>query len=208
MSAEVAQVVSLLWSTGLLEEQLREAIARGEAERDSVNPFAPPGSPGYYAWSELVTALRQILSPFGWTPSDEKNLSLVVSPCKEHALLVVAGDQHVGLGDPDLVPQPKRRRGEAAIFAVDESQMTLFDARTTRLIRTGPTIWFLLVYRVPGRDEVRAELSIPKSITETGFVSGWHYRHNLGTIEMGPTPVPHKDENNPTESTVEVKRKS
>jgi hypothetical protein len=183
---------------------------RGEAFRDSTTAHAPVSAPGYNAWQGAVTALRDILLPLGWQKNSDKNLETVLSPCREHKILVVSGDKNTGSDDPLLVPQPKRPRGEATEFAVDRSQLSLplFGTRKAVPSRQGPVIWFLLIYRVEGRDEVRAEISLPSSMDDAGYVMTWHHRHNLGTINLGPAPEPTRDDTMQSETTVEVKRKS
>jgi hypothetical protein len=207
MHAEVAECVFSFWATGLIVEEIKEAIVQGEAERDSTTAFDVPIRAGFDAWAETVRALRAIKVPQGWIQSDDKNVSLTISPNMEHAIQVMAGDRYTGLGDPHLVPQPKNQKGEATAFVVESAQLSLFGARTTHRLRKGPIVWFLLIHRVPGKDEVRAELSLPASMLD-GYVTTWHHRHNLGTIQLGPKPTPKRDGDGPSDINVEVRRKS
>ena len=208
----VEEVSLSLWKTGLSEEILLEAVLRGEAARDSVTAHAPLGAAGYNAWQNAVTALRDLLVPKKWELKRDHNLETVVSPCGRHEILVVAGDRYTGSTDPRATPQPKRPRGEATEFAADRSQLSLDLGNALMAKRRnsqGPVLWMLLIHRVKGSIELRTEISLPGHLTDTGYVATWHHRHVLDITHLGPQPEPmKKGDNEPSESTVEVKRKS
>jgi hypothetical protein len=94
------------------------------------------------------------------------------------AIVVSSGDANVGV--PGRNPRSKNRKGSEAfwIVAVNEKQLPLFrdQPRFQPLPRLEEQItWLLLIYS----DEIqtlRAELSLPVGIDETGHVSQWQER--------------------------------
>lgn len=179
------------------QEVVDEVVRRGESARESATLFDPPSRAGFDAWAEKVRASRELLVPKGWTPSDEKNLSLIASPSGRDVVAIVTGDPNVG--NTDRSPQPKHPRGEATAYAaVPNAQGELFGTATHQVFGAErPWLWFLLVYRDDSASEVRVELSLPEAITDDGFVTKWLVRHHYrpvpldgAAIAVAPAPPP------------------
>lgn len=181
------QTTQVLMSFGLTEDIIRDAIIQGEVERDSATANDPPTRGGFDAYAQRVRVLRDHLVPEGWSADNTKNLCTVVTPDGRHAIAVVTGDGATGM--QDMAPQPKYARGDATAYAVVPNQSSFdfygnVNNRTDTGEQRGPMLWFLLVHRQPGSEQVRMELSLPESITEKGSVSSWHIRHVFEPIDL------------------------
>lgn len=178
-------VRNALAELGLRPEYLIDAIIMGEAARDGASSNDPPGAPGYFAWSYTVRGLREILVEIGWWPDDDDGISLAVSPDGSIAIDVITGN--IGTGNPDATPNTKYPKGPATERAVSTNP-TLIDlleweegAIQSPRNSTRQT-WMLLRKRVG--DDVFAELSLPESMTEEGYVERWTLRIMLD-IDLG-----------------------
>jgi hypothetical protein len=179
---ERVRIYSELDALKLTESVLLEAIAEGEVARDSCTPNDPPSCAGFLGWARTVRALRDRLVPAGWRKDDWLNLPVVISPDNLTAIAVMSGDSATGQADRN--PRPKYDKGEVTFAAVMRNQCELFsDQRQTP---TAPKMWILLRRR--DRSEVRAELSLPDSISDAGAIETWRTRILLGPAVIGGGP--------------------
>lgn len=185
-------LVEVLRQAGLTNDLLTIVLRRGEFERDNCTPFDAPAVPGFRAWGMQVRSLRELLVPtLGWGHDDSDGVSTVITPCGMHAVVPMSGDNGTGMEDCPS-PQPKYPRGAAIAFAVERSQLSLFNSPNEPAQAATTTLWFLLSRRVrataTSSDTLYAELSRPKFITESGAVSAWHERHIIPPIELDGPP--------------------
>ncbi|MDQ3818774.1 MAG: hypothetical protein M3362_14000 [Acidobacteriota bacterium] len=182
----VITVTNALTELGLDFDTVRDAILIGELARDGCTANDPPSTPGYYAWSNTVRALRERLIPKGWERNDEFQLSTVVSPDGLTAIAVVTGDDGTGKADAD--PKTKYPKGPATGAAVNRNRfLPLFEERKPQAEEVSAkkrATWMLLRKRV--RDAVLVELSLPASMTDEGQVEGWLTRIILDPITIEP----------------------
>jgi hypothetical protein len=163
---------------------VHDVLRRGELARESTTQFDPPSRGGYEAYADRVRAIRELLVPRGWDWNDDKNLSVVVSPCGRHAILIVTGDSFTGL--ISHTPQPKYPRGDATMFAViPNAQLDLF-SKADVVGTDQPYLWILLVHRDDVAREVRSELSFPEAITDDGYVTKWGFRLIYPALSLEP----------------------
>ena len=166
---------------GLKLQDLVDAVNAGELARRGCTANDPPTAPGYSAWSRIVRSLRDINLPMGWRKSDA-GLSTVISPAGDLAIAVAAGDAFTGT---DKTPSTKYPKGRATQDAVEANQLELFTTGPKKRGK-GPLTWILLVHATT--TEVRAELSLPASIDESGHVRTWKRRIPLPPqqVELPP----------------------
>jgi hypothetical protein len=184
------EIQTRLHALGVTQAQLREAVSKGFDARTRTTPFHPPSSPGFYQWSEIVVALRQIFVPFKWEPNDAGGFSTVVSPDGQIAIAVATGSDRTGRpGLPD--PVTKYPRGSMTHHAVEINQQIGLDLQTGDVIlpeapgTVSRITWWLLVDT--RHDEVRLELSCPSAIGEDGRIDSWSERILLEPIGVEPT---------------------
>jgi hypothetical protein len=156
------------------------AVQQGYIERTNCAiPFDPPTAPGTDAWRYTLRSLRQQADARGWTLSDPGNLSVITSEKLEVNIVVFSGDDATGL--PHLTPKSKNPRGPMIKEAVRRNygELSLFEEV---IEDAGPDIeemvrfetWVLLTHIT--NEEIRAELSLPKSVDEHDRVDDWAER--------------------------------
>ncbi len=188
---EVGEVRSRLAELGLEETSIAEVVRRGYGVFISCTANDPPLFPGFAAWAQMVRALREYLRPQQWERSDENNYSLVVNATGTMAIAVATGDD--ATGNPEATPTTKSSKGPSTVEAVTSNQFQLrldfppvpvpaparpFEADDKRMT------WILLVHR--GMNEVRCELSLPRSMGADGRIDSWQERIILGSIPVDP----------------------
>ena len=191
----VIPVTNALADLGLTFEILRDALEQGEIARASCTANDPPCVPGIYSWGSTVRSLRDILipKPYEWTKADESNYSTVISPDGSFQIAVVTGDLGTGLADHN--PTSKYPKGPKTQDAVRANQGYLFpedqkaaDEAAAKQEAANKRITWILLKRRSG-DVVFAELSLPKTISNSGFVESWQVRIILDPIEVEPIAI-------------------
>ena len=176
---------------GLEEKPMADVVRRGYIAFISCSPNDPPLFPGTSAWAHMVRGLREYLLPKEWKRSDQGNYSLVVNPDGAIAIAVATGDE--ATGRTDTTPTTKSTRGTRTIEAVTVNQLQLNLPFVFPPVEISPSppeqrdkrfTWILLVYR--DVNEVRCELSLPLTMTDTGHIESWQERIILGSIPIDP----------------------
>lgn len=164
---------------GLVLDVLEAALDSGDVAARQADEFSPVTAAGTYRWMETVHGLREGLASHGWTCSDDRNSPRVIDPTGRVAVLAARGTPDTGLVDGD--PKTARPRGGASIRAVQINGQLAFDVVVAQLAdlaaerARGVNTWFLLYFRSES-DELRAEVSLPVRISDTGFVEKWAER--------------------------------
>lgn len=175
-----------LTELGIPLEIIHDAIAMGEAERNSCTDNDPVSLPGTLAWGRTIRGLRELLAPNGWSRLCEGGLEYVVSPDGKMAVLVTGGD--VCTSHSSATPKTRRGKGRSTVAAVERNrQLSLFESATVADSddnKRGRTTWLLLVYR--GQDEVRCELSLPAAVGDYAKVDTWLERIVLPPLNLEP----------------------
>jgi hypothetical protein len=194
------EVEGRLASMGLTTHVLRDSVARGTTARSRATVLHPPAFGGWLQFGETHFGLREMLLPRGWHPDDTAMFSTVKSPDKRLAIAVALGDDRTGLpGDP--APRTKRSRGALTHLAVqanrDQLGLELWGANAgatieAPVVESALVTWFLLVH--PRHDEVRLELSCPRTLDDSGYIDSWSERILLAplntetTLSLVPSP--------------------
>lgn len=186
-------VTDRLAMLGLTVDVLRDAVAMGEAARNSCTANDPSIAPGFLAWAKTTRGLRDALAPANWRRSSDGGLEAILSPDGNLAIVVATGDE--GTGRIDGSPKTKYPKGPATAAAIEQNQLTFAFAMPQAIIREPASAervtWLLLIAR--GRNEVRCELSLPKAIGDDGKVEAWSERIILEPVgcdtELVVTPL-------------------
>jgi hypothetical protein len=191
---------SRLAELGLREEQLLEAVRRGQSARANCTLNHPLLYHGISAWAETINALRQVLLPDGWKRSENGNLPLTVNKTGNLAITVSTGDEATGRLDGNLSTKSSKGPRTADAVTVNAAQTTLFGDIRLRpedlKDKGGMMTWILLFHRDNETHEVRSELSRPTNMNAEGYVDEWAERIILCSTPIGgdgikvPTDVP------------------
>lgn len=189
-----------LAALGLTLEHLTEARGRAQRDVDECTQLDPPGARGQIRHIRTVRYLREALIPVGWKPDDGGNVGAVVSPDGKRSIIVTSGD--AATGQRGVIPRTKYPKGEVTRRRVHQNvQLSLFgedpapqpDESSDEVARQ---TWTLLQY--PAGDFVRAELSCPEGVDESGRINAWSDRILLPDLPLDTyetwVPGPEDDE--------------
>lgn len=189
---------SMLEAMALNGEMMTEIRRRGLAQYLTATPHHPSNAPGTFLYLELVRSMRDILVPNGWELAEE-SLSFTFNNDLSIALAVSSGNTHAG--DPMRSPSFKYPRGPATQAAVsgNANQLGLFDrdprfteyavpATPKRVDFEKFKTWWLLHHVDPGKGVMRAELSLPIKIGNSGETDRWESRIILDPIPFDEEP--------------------
>lgn len=185
-------VSDALATLGLSAKILTDSLLAGYLALASSTPNDPPSAGGFNLWARTVRVLRENTLVLGWTKSDEKGFSTVVSPCGKISIAVFAGCANTG--HKEFRPSTKRSRGKCTVDAVLSNQILL-----PLRLPNGKSVfeqeheaeritWVLLHYVDHQRNEIRSEFSLPASIGNDGFIDKWKERIILPVQKLGSVP--------------------
>lgn len=186
---------------------LVEVLVTARARFAECGKDHPRSYPGAVLQGEAVAELRRRQAARGWRNRDEDNYALTVHPSGCPAVAVACGTP--ATGDRDQTPMTRSAKGRASAGAVQQNQMTLFDMQPDV---TPPDLqtWVLLVYVHPQTYDLRAELSLPLGLNDSGQIAGWAERILIpaldGNVVVSRRPVP-ADAPTPPVGEIEVRRK-
>jgi hypothetical protein len=181
----------------LAQEQLHNAIIAGELARSACNSNHPPLYRGLKFWGESTCALRLQAAQSGYEGRDTVGFATSFNRALGVAIVVVAGDLATGI-ENGIAPKTKYRKGTITIAAVEQNrtQLELFpefyvDVPEQNVADAeGTETWFLLVSKDAATRELRAELSLPASMTADAKVTGWVERIILDPIPGDAVATP------------------
>lgn len=170
------EVRAKLEELGIPKSILVRAGQLGFAERANANKFDPVTAAGTDAWRYPVRIVREELVQLGWRLDDPKSLPLVISDEKKINLTVSSGDKWTGVFGQ--MPKTKNPKGSLLEAAIERNirQAPLFPEdqpeNIKKFVQTMeyPT-WVYLLYIT--NDEIRAELSLPRSMDSGDHIDDW-----------------------------------
>lgn len=159
---------------------IREVVLAANEKIQHVGGFFPLNSILPMWQSNITGFLREQLCLLGWTKVDGLGgVAYVISPCKEHAIRVFAGDKYVGLKEGNV----SNKATKGSTLEDDISPLVGFNQ--------GTVIWTLLHYK--SNEVMKLEISQPKSIVK-GKINDWSLRIKLPDIKFNvPTTSKMKD---------------
>jgi len=197
---------------GFSLEFVQGMLMAGESSRARHTIFHPPGAPGFNAWSDSVAYLREHKAGSDWEVKNIKGLPVIIDRKSNRAFGITSGDKATGTR---FHPKSKNPKGKASFGLIQRNsdQLSFDELQLGKMPKNIDAdyeieLWLFVIYR---HDEgMRSELSLPLSIDEEGFISGWAERNIFPEISFEPQiPDPRKtSDNNSEEIVVEVTRKS
>jgi hypothetical protein len=175
------QAVDRLAELGLTVEMVERVLRRAEAEASTCTPLDPPIMEGLTRWGRRTRFFREELIGAGWTFDNPRNLARTIHPSGEFAIVITSGDELTGviseIGQTDLRPSTKYRKGYATVSAVQRNQQLTLDYGDFDVSSDVPTAdagdlltWFLVVHT--DVDSLHVELSLPDAILD-GRITSW-----------------------------------
>jgi hypothetical protein len=167
----------------LSPSDLRETCLRAYGHWADHTDLDPASIANTNLWGRATRVLRELLLPRGWEPDNSDQQPRTVHPSRQWAVIVSSGDAGTGL--PSSNPSTKNPKGGATIrkVAINQAQL-VFPGFSADLPAAETCIsWILLIH--VSQAEIRAELSLPAEISESGFVTKWAERIILEPIPRG-----------------------
>lgn len=203
-STEVSRLEELF---GLRLDQVQDIIMSGVHARATGTAHHPKTYPGYAQWAETVRALRDVIVPLGWMPTDDNNFPLCTHDERGLSIAVQTGDRETGTTGIPSNRAPKGASTEQAV-AVNVRQLSLFQAEDIPVLPTTTEdsrhIMWILLYHV-AQNEVRFELSLPLKMVG-GKIRSWQERIIFPAIPLDGIQINFGDDDGP-EFDVSVERK-
>jgi hypothetical protein len=188
---EPHEVNARLEELGVSADILRHAVEAGTAAFNSCTPHHPRTHAGQRAWGEAIRDLRDSLTafPHAWHPEEPRNLPFIVNKNQSVAIMVATGD--AATGKEHDAPCTNSGKGPVTKSAIERNAIQyglftdahLMPQELEKHQRMGRMTFLLLMYRDLSAQEVRCELSRPRSMDESGRVTGWIER-----IVLKPLP--------------------
>jgi hypothetical protein len=186
--SEPDDVEAALARLGLTEAPLKSAVFVGYGERAACTANDAPNAPGFLQWNKTLRTAREQLSLQGWQACNDDRYSTVVSPCGRIAIAVASGCANTGL--PNGRPTNRSKKGPSTASAVsNNAQLSLpFEPPVPREVVEDPerATWLLLFHN--DKHELRAELSLPVSMDDDGYIDHWRERIILAAQPLDPAP--------------------
>jgi hypothetical protein len=190
---DAAAAAHRLASLGLSAEDFAFVLAGADAEARTWSRAAPPVMAGMARWGKTNELLRIRLLPRGWSQDNPQNLPRTISPSGDFAIVGTAGDGATGW--PPGNPTTRYAKGVETARFIERNGQLAFDygglpgAGTLpwRMSPADGAVTWLLLYNVTD-SHIHAELSLPESISPTGYVDAWTERVILPVTELA-TPA-------------------
>lgn len=189
---------SMLETLSLTGAIMNEICRRGLAEYFRATPYHPSNAAGTFMYHELVRAKRELLVPKGWDFAEE-SLSFTFNSDLSIALAVSSGNIYTG--NRTRNPSSKYPKGPTTHDAIvgNVRQLGLFDEILSMTeftqLRTAKHVdfntfqtWWLIHYVDLTGQAMRAELSLPTSISDAGEINEWEVRIILDPIQFDEEP--------------------
>jgi hypothetical protein len=191
--------VDRLADLGLKVEEIHAALGVGVGESRTWSEAAPVAMAGMARWGRINEHLRISKSKQKWSYENPRNLPLTIHPTDVFAIVATTGDAQTG-SDKGAPPTTKYAKGTTYQKVIEDNayvQMSLFvDAEVGPVLHDvaeeQPRATWILLYYVTER-AVSAELSLPGSITDQGYVDYWRERILIPPYVIEDVPVGGED---------------
>ena len=159
-------VTNRLAELGWSADDLLEVTSAMVRARNGCTPNHPSSAPGWFAWAEGTSRIREFGLRKGLVREDVDGIPWVVD--KKRGIRFTVANTDDGTGIEGRIPQQRSRKGPSTDRAVDRNQTSIFD-----FLPEGPVVPLSRVRSHPGimvswyactyceGDIVRAELSYP-----------------------------------------------
>lgn len=175
-----AETPERLAKLGLSEAPFLEAMQQANLKRAWLTNDHPIVYPGFMMWAELVKALREQLSVYGWETRRKGNYELVVSDELRLAIAVASGDEATGV--PTATPTNRSPKGQHTFDIIEANRQLDLFAEPSGIEEPEYETWVLLHYTA--HLELRMELSRPAAIGRDGKIKEWSERVIMSSIPL------------------------
>lgn len=169
---EQHDVQTKLESMGLTIEALSRVSVAVAGAFNSTTSFHPSAAAGTYMYHEGTAALRRVCVPLGYDFDEDGHQPRTFSDALGVSIIFQTGDENTGLltGTEPTTRNPKGSATREKVSA-NSHQFALFNLATPETPEGVSYHWVFLAAVVDG--VVRAELSLPRDLTEDGKPCGW-----------------------------------
>lgn len=196
MVHDIGAAVGRLAGLGLTAEDFAFVLRGADAEARMWTPLAPPVMHGMAQWGKTTELLRVRLLPRDWSDDNPKNLPRTISPTGDFAIVGTTGDAATGLvGGKPATRYAKGAETETAC-AIERNGQPAFDfvdlgvgeaLSAVAVSEDALATWLLLYHGVDG--QIRAELSLPESISPRGYVDAWTEWIIIPAVELSDIEI-------------------
>ena len=170
---------------GLTAEPLVKAVLAGHLARINCTENDAPNAPGFIQWNATLRTLREELVPDAWSRCNSGGFATTLAPARRVAVAIASGNEATGVRG--AIPTTRSPKGPNTVVAVETNaaQLDLF----ADLIPEPPpadadrVTWFLLFHN--DGNELRAELSLPVTMSEDSRIALWRERIILPAQPLG-----------------------
>jgi hypothetical protein len=209
---EDSAAVDRLAGLGLTVEDFAFVLRGADAEARMWSLLAPPIMAGMARWGKTNELMRVRLLPRSWSYDNPKNLPRTISPRGDFAIVGTTGDGATGWAAGN--PTTRYAKGVETARAIERNGQLAFDYVDLEIGHALSAVagsddalaTWLLLYNVNDR-QIRAELSLPESISLRGYVDAWTERIMLPDIDLSDPEVSGRDTKGDREVTVAVERR-
>jgi len=184
-----------LASLGISSDDLIEVGKRGLAARNNATENDPPGTGGFYAYSGITRAFRELYLPKRWEKLTKHNLPFTINTENKIAVVISSGDSNVGIEErAPRTKNPKGKQYQSVIY--DNQDFFGIEEKTQKLIFPDFQTLVLLYCCDNKKGEMRLELSSPINMDTKGYVDEWYKRILLSPIPFDAEPTTKRKQTN------------
>lgn len=185
---EVNKQLEFLFShKSLLEEIITTAISATYSITDN----HPKSAKGTTFYNEVIANLRDALRIHGFENSCVNNIELTISRDLDIAFYFCRGNEETGR--EYALPQSLRKKGDITRQVLGLKAHTARNFDLFPSLNTAPesdiTIWTFLIFADFSNNVYRAELGIPLSVNQAGYIDSFDKRIILDINNTTPTPT-------------------
>jgi hypothetical protein len=184
------------------------ATSRGNADE-----FHPVQAGGLLGWIAGVRTFRLGHANVGFSVSDVRGFSSVISPDRKLEAFIMSATKGVGRVTQGKAPRSKAPRGEQTLRRIEANQLSfplehlLVEEPSVESLPTEKRENWCFLYQV-GKKAIFSEFSKPTAVDENGFVIGWAERIILDPIAIASDIVHVAQDAETPNIDVEVKMKN
>ncbi len=183
---------------GLSREGLNRVIMRALDAALSCNENDPITMAGTMLWGKGIRFFAEEYRPFGWKRINPDNQGIILSPDGFIGVTAASGDEDTGIANGS--PCTRSKKGRTTVAACRDNRQGSFAdwldplpaIASTRV--PGRSTWFLLMHRNRKRNVLQAELSLPTSMDDDGYIVSWDKRILLAEVTFDSIPTHHQNE--------------
>ncbi|MGE9746237.1 hypothetical protein [Bdellovibrio bacteriovorus] len=172
-------------------EILTQTVTTIVMNRANADEYCPIQAPGMMGWIGGVRTFRLGLVNIGYTLSNKKGFSSVVSPDGRLEFFIMSTGKGTGRAD-GVSPKSKAPRGIQTVRRVEENQLSFpLDVLMAGNVNTVEAVtrehWCFMYYIT--KNVMYSEFSKPLAVDDKGYVSEWAERIILDPIQIASETI-------------------